>query len=70
MCPGAFNIQVSAFLSTLRVSCHSHKKERLVSYKAVTDWCAEQRHGLSSGREQLISNTLFRLSLVFKGLVF
>ena len=70
MCHGAFNIQVTAFLSTMRVSCHSHKKERLVSYEAVNDWSAEHRRGLSSQREQLISNILFRRSLVFQGLIF
>jgi len=41
----------------------------LVSYKVVTDWSAEHRQGLSSQREQLISNTLFR-RLIFQGLIF
>jgi len=55
--PGDYPIAVKyiiSFLSTLRVPCHSHKKECSVSYKAVTDWSAEHRHGLSSQRGQLI----------------
>jgi len=69
VCHGAFKIQATVFLSTLTVSCHSHKRQRLVSYKVVTDWSAEHRQGLSSQREQLISNTLFR-RLIFQGLIF